>query len=53
MDDWTLLDAHNVAVLERVNASGEIYLSHAKVRGSIALRLACKTWAGMPKISMT
>ena len=33
-------DALNLAVLERVNASGEVFLSHTRVRGRVALRLA-------------
>lgn len=40
MAEESQLDSHNLAVLERVNASGEIYLSHTKVRGSFAIRLA-------------
>jgi aromatic-L-amino-acid decarboxylase len=34
------LDRHNAALLEAVNASGEVYLSHTKVGGRYALRLA-------------
>ena len=34
------LDDHNARVLERVNASREVYLSHTRVRGSYALRIA-------------
>jgi aromatic-L-amino-acid decarboxylase len=34
------LDAINAAILERVNASGEVFLSHTVVRGSYALRVA-------------
>jgi len=34
------LDGHNAAVLEKVNATREIYLSHTRVRGSYALRIA-------------
>jgi aromatic-L-amino-acid decarboxylase len=34
------LDDHNARVLEKVNATREVYLSHTKVRGSYALRVA-------------
>lgn len=34
------LDALNERILERVNASGEVFLSHTRVRGRFALRLA-------------
>ena len=34
------VDALNRAVLERVNASGEVFLSHTAVRGRYAIRLA-------------
>jgi aromatic-L-amino-acid/L-tryptophan decarboxylase len=34
------LESANVEVLQRVNASGEAFLSHTKVRGTYALRLA-------------
>ncbi len=33
-------DAHNRALLDRVNASGEIFVSHAVLNGRYALRLA-------------
>jgi aromatic-L-amino-acid/L-tryptophan decarboxylase len=33
-------DARNEAILDRVNASGEVFLSHTRVRGRYALRLA-------------
>jgi aromatic-L-amino-acid decarboxylase len=34
------LNQHNARLLERVNATREVYLSHTRVRGSYALRLA-------------
>jgi aromatic-L-amino-acid decarboxylase len=34
------LDALNEELLERVNATGEAYLSHTRIRGRYALRLA-------------
>ena len=34
------VDAHNASILEYVNASGEVYLSHTKVRGQYAIRVA-------------
>ncbi|MFN2459398.1 MAG: aspartate aminotransferase family protein [Candidatus Velthaea sp.] len=34
------LDEHNLALMESVNATGEVYLSHAKLDGRVALRLA-------------
>ncbi len=34
------LNEHNARVLEKVNATREVYLSHTRVRGSYALRLA-------------
>ena len=34
------LNEHNARVLERVNATREVYLSHTRVRGSYALRVA-------------
>jgi aromatic-L-amino-acid decarboxylase len=34
------LDEHNARVLERVNATRQVYLSHTRVRGSYALRVA-------------
>jgi aromatic-L-amino-acid decarboxylase len=33
-------DAHNAQILDRVNASGEAYLSHTKLNGAFVLRLA-------------
>jgi aromatic-L-amino-acid/L-tryptophan decarboxylase len=40
VDDEAALDALNAAVLERVNASGEVFLSHSRVRGRYAIRVA-------------
>jgi aromatic-L-amino-acid/L-tryptophan decarboxylase len=34
------LNQHNVRILERVNSTREVYLSHTRVRGRYALRLA-------------
>ena len=34
------LDALNLEVLQRVNESGEVFLSHSRVKGRYALRLA-------------
>jgi len=34
------LDGHNMRLLEKVNATCEVYLSHTRVRGSYALRIA-------------
>jgi aromatic-L-amino-acid decarboxylase len=36
----TELDAHNARLLERLNATGEVYLSHTRAKGRYALRLA-------------
>ncbi len=38
--DEVRLDALNEAILEQVNRSGEVFLSHTRVRGRYALRLA-------------
>jgi aromatic-L-amino-acid decarboxylase len=38
--DDARLDAHNAALLEGLNATGEVYLSHTRVKGRYALRLA-------------
>ena len=40
LDDEERLDHLNRAVLERVNASGEVFLSHTKVLGRYTIRLA-------------
>ena len=34
------LDAHNLKVVERVNATGEVFLSTTKLHGHVAIRLA-------------
>jgi aromatic-L-amino-acid decarboxylase len=34
------LERHNARILEAVNASGEVFLSHTKVKGKYALRVA-------------
>ena len=38
--DPAAVDALNARILERVNASGEVFLSHTRVRDRYALRLA-------------
>jgi aromatic-L-amino-acid/L-tryptophan decarboxylase len=38
--DDAALEAHNARILERVNASGEVFLSHTKARGRYGLRVA-------------
>ena len=38
--DETRLESLNARVLERVNASGEVYLSHTKLKGRYCLRVA-------------
>ena len=40
LDDEAALDDHNARLLERLNATGEVFLSHTRVRGRYALRLA-------------
>ena len=40
IEDPARLDALNAEILERVNASGEVFLSHTRVRGVYAIRLA-------------
>ncbi len=38
--DGEALDAHNRAIMDAVNATGRVFLSHTVVRGRFALRLA-------------
>ena len=38
--DETALDALNARILHAVNATGEIFVSHTKIRGRYAIRLA-------------
>lgn len=40
VDDESELERINAAVLDKVNASGEVFLSHAKLKGRYALRVA-------------
>jgi aromatic-L-amino-acid decarboxylase len=35
-----MLDEHNVRILEAVNGTREVYLSHTRVRGRYSLRIA-------------
>jgi aromatic-L-amino-acid decarboxylase len=34
------LNAHNAAIMDAVNGTGEIFLSHTKLRGRFTIRLA-------------
>jgi aromatic-L-amino-acid decarboxylase len=38
--DGAALDAHNLAIMEAVNAAGEVFLSHTKIGGAVTLRVA-------------
>ena len=38
--DGAALDAHNAAIMDAVNATGEIFLSHTKLDGRFTIRLA-------------
>ncbi|MBK5297157.1 MAG: amino acid decarboxylase [Vicinamibacteria bacterium] len=40
MDDEAVLESHNAAIMDAVNASGEAFLSHTKLDGRYVLRLA-------------
>ena len=40
MDDEAALDEHNARLLERVNATGEVFMSHTRANGKYAFRLA-------------
>lgn len=40
LEDEAAIDARNAALLERLNATGEVFLSHTKAKGRYALRLA-------------
>lgn len=40
IEDESALEAANARILERVNATGEVFLSHTKVRGRFGIRVA-------------
>ena len=38
--DSAAIDAHNAAIMDAVNRTGEIFLSHTRLRGAFTIRLA-------------
>jgi aromatic-L-amino-acid/L-tryptophan decarboxylase len=40
VDDEAGLRAHNAAIVERVNATGEVFISHTELHGRYAIRIA-------------
>lgn len=42
--DEKALAAHNAALMERVNASGTVYLTHTSLGGKYAIRMAIGAW---------
>jgi aromatic-L-amino-acid/L-tryptophan decarboxylase len=40
VDDEAGLRAHNAAIVERVNATGEVFISHTQLHGRYAIRIA-------------
>jgi aromatic-L-amino-acid/L-tryptophan decarboxylase len=39
-DDAEAIDAHNAAIMAAVNGTGEMFVSHTKLRGRFTIRLA-------------